>query len=99
MVLPVYNLEEYSGQVMHKNKIKYDVTQRNKAKYGICRRLDNKLKIYIKNGARKQESQEDLIQNFCVNKFGVLSLCYLCWIRQLPFFYTNIPIQCMVYLV
>jgi hypothetical protein len=47
MVLPIYYLEEYSGQVMNKNKIKYDVTQRNKAKYGICRRFDKKLNIYI----------------------------------------------------
>jgi hypothetical protein len=47
MVLPIYYLEEYSGQVMNKNKIKYDVTQRKKAKYGICRRFDKKLNIYI----------------------------------------------------
>ena len=65
MVLSVYYLEEYPGQVMNKNKIKYDVTQRNKAKYGICRRLDKKLNIYIYiyNVACKHQSQEDLIQN------------------------------------
>ena len=78
MGLPVYNLEEYSGQVMNKNKINMMSRNETKAKYGICRRLDNKLKIYIKKVARKHQSQEDLIQNFCVNKFGVLSLCYLC---------------------
>ena len=52
--------------------------QRNKTKYSILRRLDNKLKIYITNAARKHQIQEDLIQNFCVNKFGVLPLCYPC---------------------
>ena len=81
MFLPVYNLAQKRGIAWpgHEQKLnKYDVTQRNKAKNSICRRLDNKLKIYIWNVARKQQSHGGLIQNFCVNKFGVLPLCYPC---------------------
>ena len=33
-------------------------------------------KKYIKNVARKHQSQGGFIQNFCVNKFSVLPLCY-----------------------
>ena len=33
---------------------------------------------------RKHQSLDGLIQNFCVNKFGVLPLCYPCQLRQLP---------------
>jgi hypothetical protein len=50
MFLPVYNLAQKRGiaWLFHEQKLnKYDVTQRNKAKNSICRRLDNKLKIYI----------------------------------------------------
>jgi hypothetical protein len=32
----------------------------------------------IKNAARKYQSQGGFIQNFCVNKFGVMPLCYPC---------------------
>ena len=30
----------------------------------------------IKNVARKYQSQGGFIQNFCINKFGVMPLCY-----------------------
>jgi hypothetical protein len=53
-------------------------TQRHKAKNSICRRLDNRLNIYIWNVGRKHQSHGGLIQNFCVNKFGVLPLCCPC---------------------
>ena len=46
--------------------------QRNDTKYGLNRRLDNKWKIYFKNVACKHQSQEGFIENFCVNKFGLL---------------------------
>jgi hypothetical protein len=50
MSLPVYNTTQKRGIFWpgHEQKLnKYDVMQRNKAKNSICRRLDNKLKIYI----------------------------------------------------
>jgi hypothetical protein len=57
---------------------KYPVTHRNKRKYSIYRPLDNKWQIYLQNVARKHQNHGGLIQNFCVNKFGVLPLCYPC---------------------
>jgi hypothetical protein len=50
MCLPVNNLTQKGGIFWpgHEQKSnKYDVMQRNKAKNSICRRLDNKLNIYI----------------------------------------------------
>jgi hypothetical protein len=67
-----------SSEIQEQKLNKYDVTQRSKAKYSICRRLDNKLNIYIYNVACKHQSQEGLTQNFCVNQFGVLPFCYPC---------------------
>ena len=75
MFLPVYNLAQHRGTFWpgHEQKSdKYDVTQRNKTKYSICRRLDLRLKIYIQNVAHNHQSQEDLIENVCLNKFGVV---------------------------
>ena len=43
-------------------------------------------KIYIQNVPRKHQSRGGLIQNFCVNKFEVLPLCYTCQLMQLPIF-------------
>ena len=58
---------------MSKNKI--NILSRNETKRNtVCRRLDNKCKK-IYNVACKHQSQGGFIQNFCVNKFCVLTLC------------------------
>jgi hypothetical protein len=49
-----------------------------KKEVGLCRGLDNRLNTYIGNVGGKHQSHGGLIQNFCVNKFGVLPLCYPC---------------------
>jgi hypothetical protein len=67
--------------------------QRNKAKNSICRRLDNKLKIYILNVARKHQSKGGLTQNCCVNTFGDFAILLSLLAKAIAnFFYTNIPI-------
>ena len=73
--LEAFSRNQYSGQVMSKNKI--NILSRNETKrnylYSIPRRLDNKWKTYIKNVARKHQSQGGFIQ-----KFGLLPLYYPC---------------------
>ena len=64
---------------MRKNKINIlscNETKQNTAYIDANRRLDNKWKKNIKNVTRKHQSQGGFIQNFCMNKFCVLPLCY-----------------------
>ena len=92
--LPLYYIAqtgEYSGQVMSKNKINMKSRNETKAKYSICRRLDNKLKIYVWNVPRKHQNQRGLIQGFAI----VLTLLA----KAIAIFFTQIYLEMLWFIL
>ena len=73
--------------------------QRNKAKYSICRRLDNKLKIYVWNVPRKHQNQRGLIQNFCVNKFRDFAIVLTLLAKAIAIFFTQIYLEMLWFIL
>ena len=61
------------------SKTKINILSRNETKRNTAY-IDDLIinEKNIKNAARKYQSQGGFIQNFCVNKFGVMPLCYPC---------------------